>query len=75
MANDPPARSVPLANLMDTVWYTPASRRCGTSATTMCRSLGSKCQTAASSSTTALAVASSHRPVVTPLGLPVVPDV
>ena len=66
-ASEPPARSVPPANLMETVWYIGEQ--------TMCRSSGSKCQTAASSSATALAVASSHRPVVTPFGLPVVPDV
>ena len=67
MANDPPARSVPLANRIDTVWYIGEQ--------TMCRSFGSKCQTEASSSKTCRAVSSSHKPVVTPLGLPVVPDV
>ena len=67
MASDPPASSVQLAKRMDTVWYIGEH--------TMCRSCGSKCQTAASSSKTARAVASSHRPVVTPLGRPVVPDV
>ena len=67
MASEPPASSVPPAKRMDTVWYIGEQ--------TMCRSSASKCQTAASSSKTARAVASSHRPVVTPLGLPVVPDV
>ena len=51
----------------ETVWYIGEQTRC--------RSAGSKCHTAASSSKTARAVASSHSPVVTPLGRPVVPDV
>ena len=67
MASEPPESSVPVANRTDTVWYIGEQ--------TMWRSRGSNCQTAASSSKTALAVASSHTPVVTPLGLPVVPEV
>ena len=67
MASDPPASSVVLAKRTDTVWYIGEQ--------TMCRSSGVKLQTPASSSKTCRAVRSSHRPVVTPLGLPVVPDV
>ena len=67
MASEPPESNVPVANRTDTVWYIGEH--------TMCRSRGSNCQTAASSSKTAFAVASSHTPVVTPLGRPVVPEV
>ena len=66
-ASEPPASSVFVQKRTQTVWYIGEQTRC--------RSAGSKCQTDASSSTTARAVASSHRPVVTPLGRPVVPDV
>ncbi len=53
-----------------------APRRCGTAASRPCAGrAGSNCHTAASSSKTARAVPSSHSPVVTPLGCPVVPDV
>ena len=67
MARDPPESRVPVENRMETVWYIGEQ--------TMCRSFGSKCQTEASSSKTCRAVSSSHKPVVTPLGRPVVPDV
>ena len=67
MASEPPESSVLVEKRMETVWYIGEHTRC--------RSDGSKCQTAASSSKTARAVASSHSPVVTPLGRPVVPDV
>ena len=66
-ASDPPPSSVLAEKRIDTVWYIGEQTRC--------RSAGSKCQTAASSSKTARAVASSQMPVVTPLGRPVVPDV
>ena len=67
MASEPPESNVPVANRTDTVWYIGEQ--------TMWRSRRSNCQTAASSSKTAFAVASSHTPVVTPLGFPVVPEV
>ena len=67
MASDPPESSVPEQKRIETVWYIGEQTRC--------RSRRSKCQTDASSSKTARAVASSQMPVVTPLGRPVVPEV
>ena len=67
IANDPPLSRVPAEKRMATVWYIGEH--------TMWVSSDENPHTWASSSKTALAVASSSTPVVTPLARPVVPEV
>ena len=62
-----PRAACPSQKRTETVWYIGEQTRC--------RSPAVEVPDRASSSKTARAVASSHSPVVTPLGRPVVPDV